>query len=92
MFLGRADVWWRDASVAGEVDSREWHLSPEQWERTMIKHARMSAAGIIVIHVTPRRIRLESAKVLVEFRSAIDAGRKRPPLPIRTDSAEGEFV
>lgn len=91
-FLGRTDVWWRDAGVAGEVDSREWHLSPAQWEQTMIRHARMSAAGIIVIHVMPRRIRIDGAKVLAEFRSAIDAGRKRPPLPIRTVSAKGEFV
>jgi len=83
-FIGQPDVWWRDAGVAGEVDSREWHLSPAQWERTMARHATMSAAGIIVIHVTPRRIRLDGATVLAEFRSAIDAGSKRPPLAIRT--------
>ena len=83
-FIGQPDAWWRDAGVAGEVDSREWHLSPAQWERTMSRHARMSAAGIIVIHVTPRRLRLEGAKVLAEFRSAIEAGLRRPPLPIRT--------
>lgn len=82
-FIGQPDAWWRDAGVAGEVDSREWHLSPAQWERTMARHARMSAAGIIVIHVTPRRIRLEGASVLAEFRSAIEAGRQRPPLPVR---------
>jgi hypothetical protein len=82
-FIGQPDVWWRDAGVAGEVDSREWHLSPAQWERTMARHATMSAAGIIVIHVTPRRIRLDGARVLAEFRSAIDAGRRRPPLVIR---------
>jgi len=83
-FSGQPDAWWRDAGVAGEVDSREWHLSPAQWERTMARHATMSAAGIIVIHVTPRRIRLDGARVLAEFRSAIEAGRKRPPLPVRT--------
>lgn len=44
-FIGQPDVWWRDAGVAGEVDSREWHLSPAQWERTMARHARMSAAA-----------------------------------------------
>jgi hypothetical protein len=86
-FLCQPDAWWRDAGVAGEVDSREWHLSPAQWERTMARHARMSAAGIIVIHVTPRRIRLDGASVLAEFRSAIDAGSKRPPLSIRTVSS-----
>lgn len=58
----------------------------------MIRHAKMSAVGIIVIHVTPRRIRLDGAKVLAEFRSAIGTGRKRSPLPIRTVSAEGKLV
>jgi hypothetical protein len=26
LFLGKPDGWWPDAGVAGEVDSREWHL------------------------------------------------------------------
>jgi len=29
LFLGKPDAWWPDAGVAGEVDSRAWHLSPE---------------------------------------------------------------
>lgn len=82
-FIAQPDLWWRDAGVAGEVDSREWHLSPADWERTMARHARMSAAGIIVIHVPPRRIRTDGAAVLAEFRSAIEVGRQRPVLPIR---------
>src|SRR5579859_6952304 len=44
-FLASPDTWWRDAGVAGEVDSREWHLSPAGWERTQARHARMSAYG-----------------------------------------------
>jgi hypothetical protein len=83
-FLAQPDVWWRDAGVAGEVDSREWHLSPEQWARTMARHARMTANGIFVLHFTPRRIKLDGDQILTELRSAIQAGRQRPPLPIRT--------
>jgi hypothetical protein len=30
-FLARPDAWWADAGVAAEVDSREWHLSPDSW-------------------------------------------------------------
>jgi hypothetical protein len=83
-FLGRPDVWWRDAGVAGEVDSREWHLSPEQWNRSMVRHDKLSAQGIIVLHFTPRRIRSEGPKVIEDLRSAIEAGQRRPVLPIRT--------
>jgi hypothetical protein len=82
-FLAQPDAWWPDAGVACEVDSREWHLSPEGWERTQARHARMSAHGILVLHYAPRRIRSDSAGVVSELRAALAAGRQRPPLPIR---------
>jgi hypothetical protein len=83
-FLAQPDLWWRDAGVAGEVDSREWHLSPEQWKRTMARHSAMSAQGIIVLHFAPSRIRTDGARVIAELRSAIEAGLRRPALAIRT--------
>lgn len=83
-FLASPDAWWPDAGVACEVDSREWHLSPDGWERTQRRHARMSACGIIVLHYTPRRIRSEPAQALDELRRAIESGRRRQPLAIRT--------
>jgi hypothetical protein len=83
-FLAQPDLWWPDAGVAGEVDSREWHLSPASWERTLTRHDRMSAHGIIVLHLTHRRITSEPAEVIAELRSALEVGRQRPPLAIRT--------
>jgi hypothetical protein len=84
VFLGRPDAWWPDAGVAGEVDSREWHLSPEDWDRTRRRHDVMAAAGIILLHFSPREIRREPAKVARMIRGARDRGLARPPLPIRT--------
>jgi hypothetical protein len=84
VFLGRPDAWWPDAGVAGEVDSREWHLSPEDWDRTRRRHDLMAAAGIILLHFSPREIRREPAKVARMIRGALDRGLARPPLPIRT--------
>jgi hypothetical protein len=83
-FLAKPDLWWRDAGVSGEVDSREWHLSPEQWKRTMARHSAMSAHGIIVLHFAPSRIRSDAAGVIAELKSAIEAGLGRPPLAIKT--------
>jgi hypothetical protein len=83
-FLAQPDVWWPDAGVACEVDSREWHLSPDGWERTLARHAKMSAHGIIVLHFTPRRMKTESAAVISDMRQAVDSGRNRSPLPILT--------
>jgi very-short-patch-repair endonuclease len=84
MFLARPDVWWRNAGVAAEVDSREWHYSPDQWAKTMARHSRMTAHGIFVLHFTPQQVKAEPRRVVAELRSAIEEGRRRPPLEIRT--------
>ena len=87
--LAVPDAWWPDAGVAVEVESREWHLSPEDWERTMRRSRRMSAKGILVVHVTPHQIRTEAERIAADIRDALEAGRARPPLAIRTLPAAG---
>jgi len=82
------DAWWPEASVAVEVDSRQWHLSPADWERTMARHSRMSALGITVLHYPPNRLNAEPRSVAAEIRSALEIGRSRPQLPIRTEPAK----
>jgi hypothetical protein len=76
-FLATPDAWWPDAGVAVEVDSREWHFSPADWEHTMARHARMSAFGIIVLHYPPSRIRAKRREVAGQIRSALDAAGDR---------------
>jgi hypothetical protein len=85
VFLGRPDAWWPDAGVAGEVDSRAWHLSPEDWDRTRRRHDLMGAAGIIPLHFSPRELRREPAMVVQRIRDALTNGLARPRLPIRTE-------
>jgi hypothetical protein len=75
VLIAVADAWWPDACVAAEVDSREWHLSAEQWEQTIRRHARMTAQGILVLHFTPKQIRTEPVQVVAALRAALDAGR-----------------
>jgi hypothetical protein len=82
-FLARPDAWWPRAGVAAEVDSREWHLSPIDWERTLARHAKMSAHGIVVLHLTPQRIRSTPAVVVSELTAAVQYGEQRAPLAIR---------
>jgi enoyl-[acyl-carrier protein] reductase / trans-2-enoyl-CoA reductase (NAD+) len=53
-FIACPDAWWPQAGVAAEVDSREWHLRPADWERTMSRPARMSSHGIIVLRPAPQ--------------------------------------
>jgi hypothetical protein len=42
VFLGKPDAWWPRAGVVVEIDSRAWHLSPEDWDRTRYRHDRMA--------------------------------------------------
>jgi hypothetical protein len=84
IFLGKPDAWWPDAGVAAEADSRAWHLSPEDWDRTRRRHDVMGAAGIIVLHFSPRDLRRQPAMVAQRIRGALTNGLARPPLPIRT--------
>lgn len=84
VFLAMPDAWWPAAGIAVEVDSREWHLSPADWERTLRRHAEMSAHGIIVLHFTPGQIRREPERVLAAIRKALAAAAGRPALDIRT--------
>ena len=80
-FLAKPDAWWPDIGVAVEVDSREWHLSPESWERTMRRHDLMTAAGILVLHFTPRQIREEPDQVIATIRAAL-ASRRGTEVPL----------
>jgi hypothetical protein len=77
-FLASPDLWWKERGVAAEVDSREWHMSPEAWEGTMGRHDRMVAAGIRVLHFTPRKIRAEPEEVVSLIRSALRTGTPVP--------------
>lgn len=75
-FLGKPDAWWPDAGVAAEVDSREWHLSPDDWAATLARHARMGRYGIVVLHFTPGQIRTRPEQVVTDIRVALLAGRR----------------
>jgi hypothetical protein len=89
-FLAMPDCWWPESGVAGEADSRSWHFSPDDWEKTLARHARMSAHGIIVLHLTPQRIRSRRREVAEEIRQALTVGRKLSQ--IQTISADQSAV
>jgi hypothetical protein len=87
-FIGMPDAWRPEACVAAEVESREWHLSPQDWERTLARDARMSAYGIVVLHFPPSRLRAQPREVTAEIGSALEAGRSRAGHGIRAISAK----
>ena len=72
-----ADAWWPDERVAAEVDSREWHLSPEDWEETMRRHNEMERYGIRVLHFSPGQIRRDPRSVALAIAGALQQGGLR---------------
>lgn len=81
-FLGIPDAWWQRAGVAAEVDSLQYHLSPDDYERTVLRHNRMQAASINLLHFLPRTLRRDRPTVTADLRRALEAGRGKPELPI----------
>jgi hypothetical protein len=73
--LAKPDAWWPDYGVAVEVDSREWHLAPDDWEATMRRDRRLTAAGIQVLHVSPRQLRTEPDRIVRDIAAALRTGR-----------------
>jgi hypothetical protein len=83
-FIACPDAWWPEAGVAIEVDSRQWHLAPDDWERTMARHANLSQYGIVTLHVSPRQLRTDPGAFLRKAANAYKAGIARPRLNITT--------
>jgi hypothetical protein len=81
-FLGCPDAWWPQAGLAVEVDSRRWHLNPQDWERTMERHAQFGSHGIVLLHFSPQQIRTDGAAVITTITNAYHTGIRRPQLPI----------
>ena len=82
------DCWWPEAGVAGEVDSREYHYRADDWQRTIRRHDRLVAHGVLVLHFTPQRLKEEPEEIVREILSALAQGAARPPLALKALPAE----
>lgn len=50
------DFLWRALRAVLEIDSREFHISAEQWAATLARHNALTAAGLAVLHQPPSAI------------------------------------
>lgn len=84
VFIAKPDAWWQRAGVAGEVDSRQYHLTAVDYRDTTMRHNRMERYGINVQHWMPSVIANEPCVVIRDIREAVESGRRRPALDIVT--------
>ena len=82
-FLGVADAWWQRAGVAGEVDSLQYHIEPEDHKRTTMRRNHMQARGINVQTFLPASIKSDGDTILKDLGDAIRDGNSKPPVKIR---------
>jgi hypothetical protein len=87
-FVARPDAWWPGLGLAVEVDSREWHTSPEDHAKTLARGRRMARHQIVVLRFTPRQLRSRPAEVIADIKTALDGARGRPPLKLKTIPAD----
>lgn len=81
-FIASPDAWFDDVGLAWEIDSYEFHLSPEDYARTVERRSAMMAEGVVVLHTLPSKITQREPEVLDELRRThVQAGRRpRPPV------------
>jgi hypothetical protein len=83
-FIARPDAWWPELGIAIEVDSREWHLSPQDHADTLARGRRMARHQIVILRFTPNQIRSDPATVIKDIRTALEGARGRAALNLRT--------
>lgn len=60
--LPTPDGYLPEAALALEMDSREYHLNPVDWARTLERHNELSRYGILILHFTPAQLRRNPAR------------------------------
>lgn len=89
VFLGKADCWLDDVAMVWEIESSEWHMSPEDHDRTVERAARFTAAGAVYTASKPKKIRTDPIGVARVLRATYEqaSARPRPPLCALPESA-----
>lgn len=83
--LGIADAWWDEVGLAWEIDSKEFHLSPVGYARTLTKHSALTAAGIVVVHTLPSRLKTDPHGVIRELVGAYEFAASSPRPQVTTN-------
>lgn len=93
--LTTPDAWFDDVAMAVMVHSRRFHASPEDWDDTVDSDGDLVAARVVVVGVTPHRMRTAPTEVLrrIERTHAAASMRPRPDVvatPRHLERAAGD--
>ncbi len=72
------DGWWDEVGLAWQIDSKEFHLSPDDYAHTMAQHSALLAHGVMTVHTVPSRLKTDPKGVIAELAGAYQAAAARP--------------
>ncbi|MET9626600.1 hypothetical protein ABZX92_03965 [Lentzea sp. NPDC006480] len=76
--LAIVDGWWDDVGLAWQIDSKEFHMSPDDYAHTMAQHSVLLAHGVMTVHTVPSRLKADPNAVLEELVGAYRSAATRP--------------
>ncbi len=76
------DAWFDDVALAVMVHSRRFHADGELWDATVEKDGDLVAAGVVVVGVTPNRVRRDPTGVRARVEAAYLVAQARPRPPV----------
>ncbi|QNA73941.1 hypothetical protein C8250_020260 [Streptomyces sp. So13.3] len=82
-FLATPDGYWPDTGVVLEIDSREYHLSPADWHRTMNRRNHLASHGLHPLAFTPAQLRHTPTDVIRHVAQALTTYAGCAPTHIR---------
>lgn len=77
------DAWLDDVGMAIMVHSREFHEGAEQWDVTVSRDGELTAAGVVVVGVTPHALRSRPTLLLDRIERTCLAAAQRPRPSVR---------
>ena len=77
-FVSICDAWIDDVGLAVEVDSIEYHTTPEGFARTVRRNARYASLGVTFVPILPTDLGSRPNGVLAEVMQALAAASARP--------------
>ncbi|MCD2193104.1 hypothetical protein LQ327_06840 [Actinomycetospora endophytica] len=82
------DGWIDEVAVAWEIESVEYHLSPEDQERSYRRRALMNRHDVVLVEHRPSRLRTAKDEVKADLRAAYERAGRRPRPPLVAREAE----
>jgi hypothetical protein len=71
-YLGPVSAWWDDVAMALDIDMAE-----HPFERTTDRHSVLTAAGVVVVHTSPQRLRDFPGQFVQRLKQAHELASKR---------------